>query len=332
MDRNCPEFLRDTAQSGYDDSAELIGALAQPRPPDIRADAAFRADLDRSATRSLRRARARASGRVHPEPRRRKHRRDEVGRRACSRGIAAIWTSTITTTCCAVARCTATASISTRQTASGWRETGAVASHCPTSNLFLGSGLFDFDKAGAANMPVALATDVGGGTSFSMLQTMNEAHKIARLTGHHLTATRMFWLATTGAAEAARSGGQGRHARSRAAKRISSCSIRPARRCWRAARRARNRSKNCCSRSRCSAMIARCSRLMRPAIACIGGARARRRRWNSPLKSAIDPARMRAPWRLNRHRNHPAIGGAVQPGRFFIHTGRQGRARSLACR
>jgi guanine deaminase len=50
-------------------------------------------------------------------------------------------------------------------------------------------------------MPVALATDVGGGTSFSMLQTMNEAHKVARLTGHHLTATRMFWLATTGAAQ-----------------------------------------------------------------------------------------------------------------------------------
>jgi len=51
-------------------------------------------------------------------------------------------------------------------------------------------------------MPVALATDVGGGTSFSMLQTMNEAHKVARLTGHHLTATRMFYLATAGAAQA----------------------------------------------------------------------------------------------------------------------------------
>jgi guanine deaminase len=80
-------------------------------------------------------------------------------------------------------------------------ETGAVASHCPTSNLFLGSGLFDIEKAGAAKMPVALATDVGGGTTFSMLQTMGEAHKIARLTGHHLTAARMFWLATTGAAQ-----------------------------------------------------------------------------------------------------------------------------------
>jgi hypothetical protein len=54
-------------------------------------------------------------------------------------------------------------------------ETGAVESHCPTSNQFLDSGLFDFEKAGASNMPVALATDVSGGTPFSMLQTMNEA-------------------------------------------------------------------------------------------------------------------------------------------------------------
>ena len=81
-----------------------------------------------------------------------------------------------------------------RPPAHGANRHGRVA--CPTSNLFLGSGLFDFDKADAAGMPVALATDVGGGTSFSMLQTMNEAHKVARLTGHHLTATRMFWLAT----------------------------------------------------------------------------------------------------------------------------------------
>ncbi|WP_353554120.1 amidohydrolase family protein [Paraburkholderia terrae] len=75
----------------------------------------------------------------------------------------------------------------------------SAARTCFTDRL---RGLFDFDKAGESGMPVALATDVGGGTSFSMLQTMNEAHKVARLGGHHLTATRMFWLATAGAAEA----------------------------------------------------------------------------------------------------------------------------------
>jgi guanine deaminase len=80
--------------------------------------------------------------------------------------------------------------------------TGAVCAHCATSNLFLGSGLFEIAKADATGMRVALGTDIGGGTSFSMLQTMNETHKVARMTGRHLSATRMFWLATTGAARA----------------------------------------------------------------------------------------------------------------------------------
>jgi guanine deaminase len=79
-------------------------------------------------------------------------------------------------------------------------ETGAAAAICPTSNLFLGSGLFDFPRADAAGMLLSLATDVGGGTSFSMLQTMNEAYKVARLNGSYLPAMRMFYLATLGAA------------------------------------------------------------------------------------------------------------------------------------
>ncbi|WP_019142540.1 guanine deaminase [Noviherbaspirillum massiliense] len=77
-------------------------------------------------------------------------------------------------------------------------ETRAAASICPTSNLFLGSGLFDFARADAARVPLALATDVGGGTSFSMLQTMNEVYKVARMGGTYLPALRMFYLATLG--------------------------------------------------------------------------------------------------------------------------------------
>jgi guanine deaminase len=79
-------------------------------------------------------------------------------------------------------------------------DTGSAAAVCPTSNLFLGSGLFDFDKADAARTLLTLATDVGAGTSFSMLQTMNEAYKVARLKGSYLPALRMFYLATLGAA------------------------------------------------------------------------------------------------------------------------------------
>lgn len=81
-------------------------------------------------------------------------------------------------------------------------ESGAAVAHCPTSNLFLGSGLYDFHASDAHHLALTLATDVGGGNSFSMLGVMNEAHKIARLGGYHLSALRMFYLATRGGAEA----------------------------------------------------------------------------------------------------------------------------------
>jgi guanine deaminase len=79
-------------------------------------------------------------------------------------------------------------------------ETQSAIAICPTSNLFLGSGLFDFKGADAAAVPLSLATDVGGGTSFSMLQTMNEAYKVARMATTYLPAMRMFYLATLGGA------------------------------------------------------------------------------------------------------------------------------------
>lgn len=79
---------------------------------------------------------------------------------------------------------------------------GAVAVHCPTSNLFLGSGLFNIDAARAVAARVALATDVGGGTSFSMLQTMGEAYKVAQMGQHPLTSLDAFYMATLGGAKA----------------------------------------------------------------------------------------------------------------------------------
>ncbi|MFZ6692864.1 guanine deaminase [Undibacterium sp. SXout20W] len=81
-------------------------------------------------------------------------------------------------------------------------ETQSAVALCPTSNLFLGSGLFDFDKAEAAKVPLSIATDVGGGTSFSMLQTMNETYKVARMGGRYMPASSMFYTATLGAARA----------------------------------------------------------------------------------------------------------------------------------
>lgn len=201
MDRNCPEFLRDTAQSGYDDSAALIarwhghgrqmyaltprfaptsteaqleacGELAR-RHPDVFVQSHVAENVDE----------VKWAAELFPGHRSYLDIYDRYGllRRRAVYG-----------------HCIHLDDEDRRRMA----QTGTVAAHCPTSNLFLGSGLFDFERADATGMPVTLATDVGGGTSFSMLQTMNETHKIARLGGHHLTATRMFWLATAGAARA----------------------------------------------------------------------------------------------------------------------------------
>jgi len=83
-------------------------------------------------------------------------------------------------------------------------ETGTAIAHCPTSNFFLGSGCLDLGRTTKRERPVrvGLATDLGAGTSFSMLQTMNEAYKAAQSHGYALSAGHAFYLATRGAAHA----------------------------------------------------------------------------------------------------------------------------------
>ena len=77
-------------------------------------------------------------------------------------------------------------------------ETGSRAVFCPTSNLFLGSGLFDADGLRAAGVTSGIATDVGGGTSWSMLQTLNEGYKILQMRGQKLHPLTAFHWATRG--------------------------------------------------------------------------------------------------------------------------------------
>ena len=77
----------------------------------------------------------------------------------------------------------------------------AAAAFCPTSNLFLGSGLFDLPAMRKAGINCGLGTDVGGGTSLSMLRTASEAYKVLHLQEHALPAMRALYLATLGAAE-----------------------------------------------------------------------------------------------------------------------------------
>ena len=83
-------------------------------------------------------------------------------------------------------------------------DSGSVAVFCPTSNLFLGSGLFDYQRYRKRDKPVriAAATDVGGGTSYSMLRTMDEGYKVIALNGEKLNPLASFWQITLGNAEA----------------------------------------------------------------------------------------------------------------------------------
>lgn len=199
MDRHCPEFLRDTAEGGVRDSEDLInkwhkrgralyaitprfaptstgeqlgmaGELARAWPDTfIQTHVSENAD-ECSWVRSL-----------FPQQRSYLHVYDHYGlMRPRALFGHCIWLDD--------------------DDFARMAETQSVAAVCPTSNLFLGSGLFDFARADHARTPLALGTDVGGGTSFSMLQTMNEAYKVARLKGSYLPAARMFYLATLGAA------------------------------------------------------------------------------------------------------------------------------------
>ncbi|MEX6502704.1 guanine deaminase [Pseudomonas zhanjiangensis] len=81
-------------------------------------------------------------------------------------------------------------------------ETGSAVAFCPTSNLFLGSGLFDLNKLEQHGVRVGLGTDVGAGTSFSQLQSLNEAYKVMQLQGKKLDPFKSLYLATLGGAQA----------------------------------------------------------------------------------------------------------------------------------
>ena len=78
------------------------------------------------------------------------------------------------------------------------KETGAHPIFCPTSNLFLGSGLFDHEGLSAHGISTGIATDIGGGTSYSMLQTLNEGYKVLALNGQKLHPYRAFYWMTLG--------------------------------------------------------------------------------------------------------------------------------------
>ena len=137
------------------------------------------------------------------------------------------------------ARCSATASISTRRSCERLSATGSIAVFCPTSNLFIGSGLFDLAMLRDPRRPVrvGLATDVGGGTSYSMLRTAAEAYKVLQLRRQNLPALDAFYLMTLGNARALaledRIGSAGARARGRSRRARCRAPRRPWRTAWR---------------------------------------------------------------------------------------------------
>ena len=179
MDRNCPSFCAIPRESGYAQSAALIERWHGRDRLLLRGHAALRADVDRSPARACRPAARRASGCPPAVARRREPRRGRAGLPSSFRGAGATSTSTITSDCFAGAPSTRTASTSTTQDRKRMAATGAAMSFCATSNLFLGSGLFDLDAARAARSRRRHRDRCRRRHELSMLRTLDESYKVA---------------------------------------------------------------------------------------------------------------------------------------------------------
>lgn len=201
MDRNAPEGLRDTPQSAYDDSKRLlerwhgrgrIGYAITPRfsptstPEQLAAMGALWAE--------------------HPECLMQTHLSEQTDEIAWVRELfpnARDYLDTYEAHGLLGARGLYGHAIHLEpRERDRLRETGAALVHCPTSNTFIGSGLFDMAGLMADGQVVGLATDTGGGSSFSMLRTMAAAYEIGQLRGTPLHPAQLMWLATAGSAQA----------------------------------------------------------------------------------------------------------------------------------
>ena len=201
MDRNAPEFLRDTAQSAYDDSKTLLErwhATGRARYAITPRFAPTSSEAQLEAMGTL--------WREHPECLMQTHLSEQVEEIAWVKelypgsrdyldvyekfgliGPGAVFGHAI--------------HLEDRERAA-LLEAGAAIIHCPTSNTFIGSGLFDLGGLAQSGQKVGLATDIGGGSSFSMLRTMAAAYEVAQLRGRAVHAAELLWLATAGSAQA----------------------------------------------------------------------------------------------------------------------------------
>ncbi len=203
MDRNAPESLRDTAQTGHDDSARLLAKwhgvdrlsyVITPRfsptstPEQLEAMGALWAD--------------------HPDCLMQTHLSEQLDEIAWVKSLfpeARDYLDTYERFGLLGGNGLYGHAIHLEQREKDrLLEVDAALVHCPTSNTFIGSGLFDMAGLRAAGQRVGLATDTGGGSSFSMLRTMAAAYEVGQLNGTPLHPAQLWWLATQGSARALR--------------------------------------------------------------------------------------------------------------------------------
>ena len=203
MDRNAPDGLRDTAQSGYDDSKRLLNAwhgrgrisyAITPRfsptstPEQLAAMGALWAEnpdclMQTHLSEQVDEVAWVAD--LFPKARDYLDSYEQFG----LLGPGALYGHAI---------------YLTEREKSAIKEADASLIHCPTSNMFIGSGLFDMAGLTADGQRIGLATDTGGGSSFSMLRTMAAAYEVGQLRGTPLHPAQLYWLATVGSANALR--------------------------------------------------------------------------------------------------------------------------------
>jgi guanine deaminase len=201
MDRNAPEALRDTPQSSYDESKALLGKWHGQG----RAHYAITPRFAITSTHEQMEM-AEALAREHPDVHIQTHVDENLAEVAFAKELFPnlpdylgiyeryhlLGPKTLLGHCIHLTHREVEILASTR----------SVAVWCPTSNLFIGSGLFDHDRLHAHGARIAVATDVGGGSSYSMLRTLDEGYKVLQLRGQRLNPLRSFYMMTLGNARA----------------------------------------------------------------------------------------------------------------------------------
>jgi guanine deaminase len=203
MDRNAPEYLRDTPQQGYDESRALIakwhnrGRLMYAITPRFAATSS-REQLEMTG----------ALCREHPDCFMQTHVSENVREVDWIRELFPERSGYLDVydhySLCRPRAVFGHGVHLTDDEMQVMHRTGSAIAHCPTSNFFLGSGFLNIARAVRHDRPVrvGLGTDIGAGTSFSILATLNEAYKAAQLNGYALSARHAYYVATRGTAHA----------------------------------------------------------------------------------------------------------------------------------